>query len=579
MILDFKARLFSESVNIPRREIDASDPLWRDRIDSHLDGRFGLPTCGDPGEYAAAFEAVFPAESDRRSYIEEAVRRGSPSFGHRVLAALIATRQVPCLFTTNFDPLIERATVVADELQPPEEQAHLVVAALDSVDRAERCLRESAWPLLVKLHGDYQSVDLKNTAAELQAQDAQLRQVLIGACNRFGLIVIGYSGRDVSVMSALSSAAGGDSPFPAGVRWVSRSSDPPSRVVVEFMELAARRGVDAQWVQAETFDELAADIDTQASLPMTLAKHVTAYRPHLRVQPVSIAADEGGRFPALRLSALPLLELPTRARRLRLVSPLTTPDARSMLKAAGARGVVAARGDFVLAFAADADLLRAFGPSGAELDGEEVLTPDSDSLHLGLVYDALVRALTRRLPLRPILKGRGHSIVVAATRSHQKSASVDHDQASLVELKKAYGSDLFGTVPGTELPFAEGLRLYVENHDGRWWCVFDPYTWVDLPRAPQQDDPHGSEQTPHRLRRAPGPEADWRRERWATRRNKWWSGVLDGWTSLLVDRGDEQKSAFWFPDEPGINATFKISGVTAWSRPARTTGPRSDGFE
>ena len=84
-------------------------------------------------------------------------RRDPPSFGHRVLASFISEGLIHCLFTTNFDPLIERATGVTDDLLPPDRQAHLAVTALDSVERGERCLREATWPLLVKLHGDYQS--------------------------------------------------------------------------------------------------------------------------------------------------------------------------------------------------------------------------------------------------------------------------------------------------------------------------------------------------------------------------------------------------------------------------------------
>ena len=147
-------------------------------------------------------------------------------------------------------------------------------------------------------------------------------------CNRFGLIVIGYSGRDASVMDALGSALEGDSPFPAGVRWALRTGATPLPAVVDFMQAAERRGVDAQWVRSENFDELAADIDTQVSLSPALADHVRSQRPTPIVQPVSIAAPEGGRFPALRLSALPVLELPTIVRRLRLAGPITTREAR-----------------------------------------------------------------------------------------------------------------------------------------------------------------------------------------------------------------------------------------------------------
>ena len=69
-------------------------------------------------------------------------------------------------------------------------------------------------------------------------------------------------------------------------------------------------------------------------------------------------------------------------------------------------------GQELTAFGADEDLLTAFASHGAKIEGTITLSPESDSLHLGLMYDALVRALTRGRPLRPILRRSGHSIVV-----------------------------------------------------------------------------------------------------------------------------------------------------------------------
>ena len=103
MILDFKSRLFCSATGTLRREIDPEDPLWKQRINSYFDNSHGLPANGDPGEYAAAFEAVFPQEDERRRYIEGCVCRGQPTFGHKLLAAMIASGKAPCLFTTNFD--------------------------------------------------------------------------------------------------------------------------------------------------------------------------------------------------------------------------------------------------------------------------------------------------------------------------------------------------------------------------------------------------------------------------------------------------------------------------------------------
>ncbi len=55
------------------------------------------------------------------------------------------------------------------------------MAAIDSADRAMRCLDESDWPLIAKLHGDYQSIAIKNTGLELEKQDARMRHVLVEA--------------------------------------------------------------------------------------------------------------------------------------------------------------------------------------------------------------------------------------------------------------------------------------------------------------------------------------------------------------------------------------------------------------
>ena len=47
----------------------------------------------------------------------------------------------------------------------------LIVATLDTPHLMREAMQESRGPVLGKLHGDFQSRRLKNTSAELQAQD------------------------------------------------------------------------------------------------------------------------------------------------------------------------------------------------------------------------------------------------------------------------------------------------------------------------------------------------------------------------------------------------------------------------
>jgi hypothetical protein len=132
--------------------------VWIDRIDEFFRRTSLLPPDGDPTEYAAAFEAVYPQPRHRRQYIDDAISKGAPCFGHKVLGSLVAAGKADCIFTTNFDPLIEEAALSANALLPTAKQRRPTVAAIDSAERAMRCLNESDWPLVAKLHGDYQSI-------------------------------------------------------------------------------------------------------------------------------------------------------------------------------------------------------------------------------------------------------------------------------------------------------------------------------------------------------------------------------------------------------------------------------------
>lgn len=282
MILDFKATLYAQAVGLSRSQFDPTDPIWEERVTAHFNGAHGFPVAGSPDEYSVAFETMYPDPRDRRSYIEHQVRKGAASYPHRVLGSLISAKLAPCVVTTNFDQLIERTTVVTDELVAPRDRANITVSAIDSAERGERVLAENAWPLLLKLHGDYQESALKNTSDELRVQDARQRASLVEVCRRFGLLAIGYSGRDESVMAALREATSSPGAFPAGLFWLKRPGSPLLEPVIDLLEHASRRGISTHWVVASTFDDLAAALARVITLPPPLASHVKQASPKLR---------------------------------------------------------------------------------------------------------------------------------------------------------------------------------------------------------------------------------------------------------------------------------------------------------
>ena len=575
MIRDFKAQIFCSENNLSRREIDTSDQVWIDRIGTFFRRTSLLPPAGDPTEYAAAFEAVYPQPRHRRQYIDDAISKGTPCFGHRVLGSLVAARKVDCVFTTNFDPLIEDAAVAANTLLSVADQARPTVAAIDSADRAMRCLNESDWPLVSKLHGDYQSETIKNTGSELEKQDERMRHVLVEASKRFGMVFVGYSGRDASVMEALTSVLRDKSPFPNGLYWVTSSSGQLLPAVVEFLENAQLCGVDVAIIECKTFDELAADVLKHIDLPKTLMEHVMQGRSAPRLVQVKLPDAEARQFPVLRYSALLIESLPNEARRMTLAEATTSPAVRKLLKEHQCKAVVAANSRELAVFGKDDEVLAALTPLGPRLAGKVKLDAISDSWALGLLYDALVKALSRYRPLIPRFKRSGHSLVVAAPREGEDETWARKRVEDLSHMRGAYGGALTGTVPTLGFPFQEGVFLKLERIEERWWCGFEPYTFVDIPREEQpgqggQAFPIGN--NPDVLgipqeHRAGDPAGDWRRERWALRRNKEWAAIIDAWAKILTFAKNGTVRTFGLEDGVGIDATFTVSRFTGWSRP------------
>jgi hypothetical protein len=569
MIADCKKRMFCELSNVPQRDVDANDPLWQQRIDELLRTRSSLPPAGDPTEYAKAFEAVFPMPEGRRAYIEEAIRNGTPSFGHRVLASLLTTKRIPCVFTTNFDPLVETAATVADQLMPANERALLTVAAIDSAGRAERCIRESTWPLLAKLHGDYQSIELKNTDAELKALDDKMRSVLAAACTRFGLVVVGYSGRDDSIMQTLRDVLRLPNPFPGGLFWVTPPGHVPLPAVTQLLAAARQAGVATFTIDSHNFDELAADIADEIKLPTALAVHVFQARPTPVVSEVPLPTQQKRKFPVLQCSALRLLSLPAAARRIQFPTALATVRAREMIREAQVRALVAGNGRELAAFGADADLLRAFAGVGGQLAGTVELHPEADSWARGLLYDALARALCRHRPLFARMRRKGHLLLVQDGHPDEPHEVTTRRESQLAALKNAYPSALVGKVENFDYPYYEGVQIRLDRVSDGWWCVFEPTTYVELPR---QTAEAGGDKDDERANSVPAsrvdPLADWRRERWAQRYNPIWARIMAAWSILITERESGLVRAYNLKAEAGVNAEFKLSPKLAWSRPS-----------
>jgi hypothetical protein len=121
-----------------------------------------------------------------------------PTAGHHALAALAATGRVRVILTTNFDRLIERALDQAGV-------APQVIASSGAI--AGMTPMVHAPTTVIKLHGDYLSLGLRNTPDELTSYPEEIKTLLARVFDEYGLLVVGWSAEyDTALVEALESA-------------------------------------------------------------------------------------------------------------------------------------------------------------------------------------------------------------------------------------------------------------------------------------------------------------------------------------------------------------------------------------
>ncbi len=541
MIWDFKQRLFRSQKKLPPSAItDIGEAAVRRKLQSHFDALGTFPPAGSETEYSAYFEATYHSPKDRRAYLDELIALGKPSFGHLALALLMAEGLCRIVWTTNFDRTVEDAAV-----RVLGGTGRLVTANLKEPEQFRRAWDEGRWPAYVKLHGDYHSEQLKNTDAELRQQDAEMRRNLVDACRRQGLAVVGYSGRDASIMAALTEALDEGRGFPGGLFWFKRSQDEPYDAVTELIRSARALGIDAHIVEAESFDELFSDLVRY--LPKTADKVQTltgAVRPRLvKSAPRTSAAVT----PAIRMNALPIVSQPALCR---LVDCQIGgyAEIQEAIAAAGVDIDAQRMSDGVVAFGRDADVRKVFEPFVIKAFDTHPLASRrlvNETGERALLRDALFRALGKRPGLR--LQQRGRKTALLPDAATVNASIFNADRIKPVDR-------LSGVVPKTAIGWSEACGLRVDYRLDRLWLLLDPIIITDIPEETSEEQVEVAR--------------EFVRARRAGRHNKAANAMLDGWVRLILGQeANVRLRAFDIGD--GIDAEFEVLRTSGFSGAAR----------
>jgi NAD-dependent SIR2 family protein deacetylase len=532
MIWRFKRELYVTQRKASRRLVeDLSSAAVCALLDTFVGESDTLPKPGTPEEYSALFEATYPQEQDRRTYIDHMIRGMKPTQGHLALAVLLRAAHSNIVWTTNFDHLLADACARIFETT-----AALNSASLDGSVLAGEFISEQQWPIEIKLHGDFRSRRLKNTSEELRHQDAQFRRQLVDACRRFGLIVAGYSGRDESVMDALEEALRQPGGFPNGLFWLHRGDGPPLDRVIRLLERARAGGVEAGIVRIENFDE--AMLDLLRLLPDIDTAQLRAEGQERRRFSPAPAPLGKKSWPVLRMNAVSVTR-PVNCRKV-VCEIGGGKDVREAVEAAGGKLVVARTRAGVLGFGSDDEFRRVFGPFGITEFGIATFEDHRlryDSQERGLLRRALVTAVARNLAMD--VRSRGTSDILAPQAPRD---------AAWQDLRDLLDGQISGTVPkNRDIAWREGVGVRLDWASDQLWLLLEPRIVFD----------GASEETK-------AITSDFARERTVRRYNPVLDKLIQYWSTRIA--GEDLRT---FAIGDGLDAVFDIGRQSAFSWAAK----------
>jgi hypothetical protein len=156
---------------------------------------------GKDPSYSEILDTLATTPSERHAilhrYIDptagDVARR--PTKAHQAIAQLVVDGGIRVIVTTNFDRLIENALRDAG-IEPT------VIASEDALTGAVPLVHARC--TVIKLHGDYLDTRIKNTEEELSEYAPPIDGLLDEIFDRFGLLVVGWSGEwDAALRAAL----------------------------------------------------------------------------------------------------------------------------------------------------------------------------------------------------------------------------------------------------------------------------------------------------------------------------------------------------------------------------------------
>ncbi|DAA98943.1 TPA: hypothetical protein CPT88_00800 [Candidatus Gastranaerophilales bacterium HUM_8] len=539
LIMQFKINIFCKNTGAnPKLFHDLSNSTTRQILEDYFVSNNILPI-EVSNDYAYYFEKAYPTEELRRQVIENAVKGRQPSFGQRVIASLMKLNACRIIWTTNFDKLIENA---AYKLYNSNDE--LVVSTLDSNDLARDAVNNEKWPLLIKLHGDFQSNKIKNTDSELEKQDIKYRKLLIEQSQKYGMIVSGYSGRDDSIMETFNDAIDNNDAFPHGLFWLLRIGEKPCKKLSDLINKAKSKNINAHIIEIQNFDETMADIINQFdNIPDKIKEYLNEKMPKATFPPLP---TKGKGFPIIRLNALPILDYPINCKLIDCEIG-GYKEIQQAIQAANTNIVAIRKKIGVLAFGQLGEINKTFNSYNIksikdyEINNEKLQEGQQE---LNLLYQLLVKCFENSLPVKS--KYKCHNYYLVIDKRKIKPQIFSQWKMGQYEFKEYY----YGNIPKLNVPWAQAIKLKLEYRYNTLWLIIEPKIWIE--------DETFDSNTLNAIKVFVNSKL-------SNRFNIPSNQILDSWIDLLIGKNQNKHLCLFSGSKSEIIPSFTVSGITAYS--------------
>ena len=243
----FKREIYCNENHIsPEKYKDLKLPSTQELLQNYFDKKEGYPARYAPNEYSFYFEKCYNSPIARKRFIESKVARHDPSLGYLCLAELLLQKKIQRVWTTNFDSLTETAVGILNPQEP------FLVCSSSNAESIRNF--NPTYSYVCKLHGDFRYDNLQNTDEELRTLENSLQEHWKHCLINRGLIVIGYSGNDESIMSFIERNITDSNFLSNGLYWTTLQGHPVSKRVDHLISTAKTNGKIAEIVEINNFD-------------------------------------------------------------------------------------------------------------------------------------------------------------------------------------------------------------------------------------------------------------------------------------------------------------------------------------